>query len=194
MSNSIYDEKIWPRILEKRPELKELAIEIGVENNPQKAKEIRNEYFKTNFGIDSDLSEKEQKFALRLDMVEFAEQRFLNMVVSRGRFAHSVGADEDTSASFKLVLEEFEWTFRDFIELCKKRNVDIKNMSFKEAYEIFLEVIQLKLEYKVPYSKLFVRKLLSMSNLKKEDSLEIKNYFLEADPIMLEEVSQELLL
>lgn len=193
MGNSIYDEKIWSRILEKRPELKKLAIEIGVENNPQKAKEIRDEYFKTNFGIDSNLSEKEQNLALRLNTVEFVEERFLSMVVSRGSFAHSVGANEDSGAAFKLVLEEFEWTFRDFIELCKKKNEDIRTISFKRAYEIFLEVIQLKLEYKVPYTKLFIRKLLSMSSDKETDSLEINNYFLESEPIMIEEISSELL-
>jgi len=188
MSNSIYDENIWPRILEKHPDVKALAVELGVEKEPEKAREIIKK-LGYNFGKGK-LSEKEKNFAVELMTVEFVEQRFLSMVVSTGRFAHSVGADEDAVASFELVLDEFEWTFRDFIELCKKRNVDIKNMSFKEAYEIFLEVIQLKLEYKVPYTKLFIRKLLSMSSSKKEDSLEIKNYFSKVEPKMIEEISE----
>ena len=193
MSNSIYDEKIWERMLEKHSDVKALAVELGVENEPEKAREIRNEYFKTNLGINSTLSEAEKELALKLDTVEFLEERFLSMVVSRGRFAQSVGADEDSGAAFKLVLEEFEWTFRDFIEVCEKKNEDIRTISFKRAYEIFLEVIQLKLEYKVPYTKLFVRKLLSMSSDKEADCLEIRNYFLESESIMLEEISQELL-
>ena len=81
----------------------------------------------------------------------------------------------------------------DFVDTCKKKGENLEKMSFKRAYEIFLEVIELKLQYKIPYTKLFIRQLLKMSSAPKEDSIEIKTYFLENDPTMFENVSQELL-
>lgn len=191
MSYTIYDDKIWQRILEKHPDLRKLAIKTGVENDPKKAKEIRKK-FSHNFGS-NELSETEQSFARKLCSVEFIEQGFLDGVVLKGSFAHSVGADEDALVSFEMVLEDFNWTFRDFIDTCKKRNENLENISFGNAYEIFLEVIVLKLKYKIPYTKLFIKKLLEMSYSKEEDILEIKNYFLENDPTILKEISQELL-
>lgn len=53
-----------------------------------------------------------------------------------------------------------------------------ENSPFQEFYKVFLEVIKLKLDYKVPYTKLFIHKLLETSTMPKEDSLEIKQYFL----------------
>ena len=191
MSYTIYDEQIWCRILEKHPDLNELAIKAGVENNPEKAKEIRKN-FKHNFG-NGKLSEIEKELAIRLASVEFVEQEFINGVVLKGSFAHSVGANDDALAAFDLVLTDFNWTFEDFIETCKRKNENLEKMSFARVYEIFLEVIQLKLEYKIPYTKLFIRQLLKMSNVPKEDSIEIKTYFLENDPTMFENISKELL-
>ena len=190
-SSSIYDEKIWVRILEKYSDLKALAVELGIENEPEKAREIR-EKFRKSFGTGK-LSKTEQELAMKLSSVEFVEQRFLSMIVAKGSLAHSAGADEDAVGALTLVFEEFEWTFRDFIELCEKKKEDIETISFKRAYEIFLEVIQLKMEYKVPYTKLFIRKLLSMSSDKEADSVEIRNYFVKSEPMMFEEISQELL-
>lgn len=191
MSKTIYDVGTWERILDKHPDLKELAIKVGVENNPEKAKEIR-EKSMHNFGIGA-LSKTEQELAIHLASTEFIEQHFFNMVVAKGSFAHRVGADEDALVSFDLILADFDWTFKDFINTCKKKGEDLEKMSFERAYEIFLEVIELKLEYKVPYTKLFVRQLLKMSSAPKEDSIEMKTYFLEKDPTMLENISQELL-
>lgn len=191
MSRTIYDKGIWNRILNKHPDLKELAIKVGVENNPEKAKEIKN-LFKHNFGSGK-LSETEKIFARHLLSTEFIEQGFLNGAVLNGSFAHSVGADEDALAAFNLVLADFDWTFKDFIDACNKKGEDLETMSFKRAYEIFLEVMELKLQYKVPYTKLFIRQLLKMSSAPKEDSIEIKTYFLENDPTMFENISQELL-
>lgn len=116
------------------------------------------------------------------------------MVVAKGTFAHSVGADEDAAVTFNLVIDDFKRSFNDFIRLCESKNVDIKHISFQEAYEIFLEAIILKMEYKIPYTKLFVRQLLQMSDHQKQDSIEIKNYFLKHDIELLSEISSELLL
>lgn len=191
MSKTIYDEGTWSRILNKHPDLKELAIQVGVQNNPKRAEEIKR-LFKHNFGFGK-LSEVEQKLATHLLAVEFTEQGFLNLAVIKGSFAHSAGANEDALAAFDLVLSDFNWTFVNFVNTCKKKGENLERISFKRAYEIFLEVIELKLQYKVPYTKLFVRQLLKMSNTPKEDSIEIKTYFLENDPTMFQNISQELL-
>lgn len=191
MGRTIYDEGIWERILEKHPDLKEAAIKVGTENNVERAKEIRRA-FGNNFGIGK-LSKEEQDFAIRLSSVEFIEQGLLRGIVARGRFAHSVGADEDTAVSFKMVLEDFEWTFRDFLKTCKSRNKKLEELSFQEMYEIFLDEMVLKMEYKVPYTKLFVKRILEMSECK-EDVLEIKTYFLQNDSEMFPKISEELLI
>lgn len=191
MSRTIYDEGTWNRILDKHPDLKELAIQVGIANNPEKAKEIKM-LFKHNFGSGK-LSETEKRFARHLLSTEFVEQGFLNGAVLNGSFAHSAGADEDALAALNLVLADFNWTFMDFVDTCKKKGENLEKISFERAYEIFLEVIELKLEYKIPYTKLFVRQLLKMSSAPKEDSIEIKTYFLENDPTMFENISQELL-
>lgn len=194
MSYTIYDEKIWPRMLEKHPDLKALAIKAGVENNPEKAREIKAK-FKDNIGRTKGiLSETEVELAINLSATEMVEQSFLNMVVLKGSHAYRVGEYGDAWSSFGMVLEDFNWTFKDFIETCEKRNIDLNNISFAKAYEVFLEVIQLKLEYKIPYTKLFIRQLLQMSEYKEKDSLEIQDYFSKNDPIMLKDISCELLL
>lgn len=193
MSYTIYDEKIWPRILEKHSDLKDLAIKAGVKNNPQKAREIKAK-FKNNLGRTDILSETEVQLAIRLSATEMVEQSFLDMVVLKGSMAYNVREYGDALSAFDMVLEDFNWMFKDFIKTCKKRNIDLNNIPFAKAYEVFLEVIQLKLEYKVPYTQLFIRKLLSMSYCKEKDILEIKDYFSENDPLMLKEISCELLL
>lgn len=192
MSYTIYDEKAWKRIVEKYPDLRELAIKTGVEDNPEKAKEISLK-FRHNFGS-NELSESEQELAICLSSTEFVEQQFLEFSVLRGSFAHSVGEEEDALVAFDMILEDFNWTFKDFIESCKRRNENLENISFDKAYEIFLEVIQLKLKYKIPYTKLFIRQLLKTSESKETDALEIKNYFSKNDPTMFQEISQELLI
>ena len=109
MSYTIYDEQIWCRILDKRPNLKELAIKAGVENNPEKAREIRGN-LNPNFGRGK-LSEVEQELAIELMVAEFAEQGFINGVVLKGSFAYSVGANDDALAAFDLVLTDFNIFF-----------------------------------------------------------------------------------
>ena len=78
----------------------------------------------------------------------------------------------------------------------QKRGKKIDNIKFSEAYEIFLYVIKLKIKYQIPYNKLFVRKLISLSPecFKKENSIEIKEYFLEHNQKMLPEIQDELIL
>lgn len=192
MSYTIYDEGIWERVLERYPNLKKLAIEAGVNKNPQRAREIKKRYFRALIG--NGLSEPEQAMARELSLAEFWEQQFLQLLVVKGSLACSAGQYEDAVGPFKMILMDFEWVFRDFIEICQKRKEDLEHMSFERAYGVFLEVIALKLEYKVPYTKLFIRRLLEMSQCRDKDALEIKSYFLKNVPEMLAELSEELLI
>lgn len=193
MAYTIYDEDIWKRIIEKH-NLRNLAIELGVDKNPQKAKEMM-DLFSHSFGLGK-LSEKQRNFCTQLVSVEFIEEDFLDMLVSTGTQHYSVGANDYAMASMELVLSDFEDSFKDFIHECEKREKNIENIKFSEAYEIFLYVIKLKMKYQIPYTKLFVRKLIELSPecFKKEDSLEIKQYFLEKNPDLLPEIQSELVL
>lgn len=193
MANTIYDEDVWKRIIEKH-NLKEQAIELGVYDNPQKAKEMRSIY-EHGFGLGK-LTEQQRNFCTHLVTLEFAEQDFLDMIVFTGNQHCSVGAKDYVEASMRLILADFESSFKDFITECKKREKNIENIKFSDAYEIFLYVIKLKMKYQIPYTKLFVRKLLELSPecFKQEDSLEIKQYFLEKNPEMLPEIQSELVL
>ena len=193
MSYTIYDEEIWPRILEKHSDLKALAIKTGVENKPEKARKIKIK-FKDNLGRTDILSETEIELAINLSATEMVEQSFLDMVVLKGSMAYNVEEYGDALSAFDMILEDFDRTFKDFITTCKKRNIDLNNIPFDKAYEVFLEVIQLKLKYKVPYTKLFIRKILNMSRYKEKYILEIKDYLAKNDPIMLKDISCELLL
>lgn len=190
---TIYDPDIWERILEKH-HLKNFAIELGVDKNPQKAKEMM-ETFNHGFGLGR-LSKKQQQFCSKLVSVKFAEQDFLNILVSTGTQHYSVGANDYMMSSMELVLLDFESSFKEFIYECQKREKSIDNISFSEAYDIFLDVIKLKIKYQVPYTKLFVRKLIELSPecFKREDSLEIRQYFLEKNPKLLIEIQNELIL
>lgn len=192
MRKTIYDKDVWKFILDKYPELRELVIDLGIQDKPEVAKELRNKH--KGFMKLGELTEKERKLVNKLFSIEFVEQNFLDMVVAKGTSAHSVGADEDAIVAFDLVIDDFKSSFNDFIRLCESKNLDIEHISFQEAYEIFLEVIILKMEYKIPYTKLFIRQLLKMSNQQKQDSIEIKNYFLKHDVELLSKISSELLL
>lgn len=187
---TIYSKGIWERILEKHPDLKALAIKSGCENNPKKAQEIR-EAYKRSFGF-GNLSEVERQFAISLVTVEFTEDTFLKHVVSTGTFHNKNGASDYAMAAFDLVLIDFEASFKEWYIEIQKRNM-LENPTFKEYYELFLEIIKLKLDYKIPYTKLFIQKLLKCSAAPKEDSLEIKQYFLKEDPNMLPQVKCELI-
>lgn len=187
---TIYSEEIWKRILEKYPSIKELAIKLGIENNPKRAKEIRKIY-NHNFGF-LDLNNDERELAVRLQAAEFSECIFLKQVVVTGKFHLENGADDYAMAAFDLVLADFEDSFKDWYHEVRKRNIS-KNASFAEFYEVFLDVIKLKMEFKVPYTKLFIHKLLKSSAMPKEDSLEIKQYFLTKNPEILPELEKELI-
>lgn len=193
MECTIYDKGIWERILEKR-NLKELAMEMGVYENPEKAKEMMKE-FRHNFGIGK-LSKKERDFCTELLSAKFVEQDLLHMLVVTGNEHYSAGANDYVVPTMNLVLVDFNNSFEDFIHEWEKRGMKIETMKFSEAYEIFLDVIKLKLKYQVPYTKLFIRKLLEFSPdcFKKEDSLEIKQYFLEKYPDLLPELKEVLLI
>lgn len=193
MAYTIYDDGIWKRIIEKH-NLKELAIKLDVYESPQKAREMV-KTFKHGFG-NGKLSEIQKDFCTHLITVEFVEQNLIEILVTTGSQHYFVGAGDYVKASMHLVLEDFERSFEDFLYECKKRGKKIDNIKFSEAYEIFLYVIKLKIKYQVPYTKLFVRKLISLSSecLKKENSIEIKEYFLEHNQKMLPEIQDELIL
>lgn len=186
---TIYSESIWKRMLDKHLNLKELAIQCGVEKKPQKAKEIREKY-RHNFGL-TELSDTQRNLAAKLASVEFVESYFLEHVVLTGKFHYENGANDYANAAFDLVLADFEDSFRDWLREVQKRNLN-ETSSFAEFYEVFLDVIKLKMDYKVPYTKLFIRKLLKNSSMPKEDSLEIKQYFLKNSPELLLEVKEDL--
>ncbi|MCI8914941.1 MAG: hypothetical protein HFF38_12690 [Lawsonibacter sp.] len=187
---TIYSKGIWERILDKHPDLRELALKCGVENNPQKALEIRQEC-KYNFGFGK-LTDIERDLGIKLQIVEFIESGFLNQVVITGKFHEENGAFDYSAAAFQLVLSDFENSFKDWYREVRKRNM-IETSSFAEFYDVFLEVITLKMEYKIPYTKLFIRKLLENSSNAKADSLEIKQYFLSKSPEILPELIEELI-
>lgn len=193
MAHTIYDDGIWQRIIEKH-NLKEIAIKLDVYQNPQKAKAML-DVFKHSFGYGK-LSEIERDFCRQLLIIKFIEQDMLEKLVLIGSEHYSVGARDYVEASMHLILEDFERSFEEFLYECKKRGKKIDDIKFSEAYEIFLYVIKLKIKYQIPYTKLFVRKLISLSPecFKKEDSLEVQKYFLEHNPKMLPEIQDELIL
>ena len=185
MEKTIYSDGIWERMLEKYPKMKEAAIKCGVVNNPDKAHEISKSY-KHNFGFGV-LSDDEQELGLQLKIIQMKEQFFVDHVVMTGTFHHENGAKDYAIASLELIINDFEDSFKDWRNEIKKRNIS-QNASFSELYKVFLDVIQLKIKYKVPYTKLFVRKLLSNSAMSREDLLEVKEYFLKEDPELLPEL------
>lgn len=187
---TIYSDGIWERMLEKYPELKEKAVQCGVENNPQKAQELRGKY--KSYEERKLLTQTERNLAMTLGNVEFKEIGFLRQVVITGSLHHANGAGDYTMASFELILADFEESFQDWYKEIRKRNIS-ENTSFEQFYEVFLDVIKLKLDYKVPYTKLFIHKLLENSAMPKEDSLEIKQYFLKENPEILPEIKCELI-
>ena len=69
---NISDEKVWRRLLEEDPELKELAIKAGVENNPQRAQEL-NYCYAINCGNGVVQSEAEKALARYLFCANFEE-------------------------------------------------------------------------------------------------------------------------
>ena len=188
---TIFDRDVWKRIIEKY-NLKEVAIALKVYDNPSKAEEMLKVY-KHNFGIGK-LTDEESDFCGKLGIIRFTEENFLHILVSTGTQHCSNGANDYVEASMQLVMEDFENSFKDFIVECRKREVDIETIKFAKAYEIFLYVIKLKIKYKIPYTKLFIRKLLELSPdcYKKDGALEIQQYFLKKDSKMLLEVKDEL--
>ena len=186
---TIFDEKIWSRILEKWPDLKKLAIEVGVVNNPEKAREIYSIY-QQNFGIGK-LSESERELASTLFSVEFVEQHFVKTAISKSILLYGAHQYGETANTFEFVLDDFYWSYEEFWETCKKRFACPEDVSFAVAYEIYIEILQLKPEEIRPsYIKLFVKKLLEIGAFTKS---EIQKYFADYEPNMLQNLSQELL-
>lgn len=187
---TIYSNEIWEQMLEKYPDLRDLTIKCGCENDPQKAKKIRDK-IRGSFG--SKISSCwERKLANCLASIEFREYKFLRQVILTGTQHYNYGSGDYVRASFDLVLSDFNDSFKDWYTEVQKRNMS-ENSSFEEFYNVFLDVIKLKLDYKIPYTKLFISKLLENSDKPKEDSLEIKNYFLRICPELFPEIRSELI-
>lgn len=187
---TIYSNGIWERMLEKYSNLKEATIKCNVQDNPEKAQKI-SQKFRHNFGIET-LSDDEVELGIILWSVESAEENFLNQVVMTGSIHFANGADDYAIASFNLILADFESSFKDWYQETRKRDMS-ENASFGEFYGVFLEIIKLKLNYKIPYTKLFIRRLLENSEQPEEDSLEIKHYLSDKYPEMLPNVKCELI-
>lgn len=164
MSNpTMYDKEIWKRMLEKWPDLKRIALKLGIENNPERAREIRSLLYK--YPAYSTLCEEERKLAILLYSIEFAEQGFIRGVISKSIIEYNAlqyGEAEDT---FELALDDFYNSFKDFLDTCKRRFPNLELVTFDMAYEIYLEVIKLKPEeIKPSYIKLFVKHLIKDDN------------------------------
>ena len=177
MRKTIYDRDAWKFILEKYPKVKRLATELGLQNRPQKVEEMV-ERFK-GFTRAEEFTQKEQELLSSLIILEFSQQEFLPLIEERGSMANLVGAEEDSEAAFQVALVAFDDAFNDFLRICKKRKLYVEYMSFYDAYKIFLEAIVLKMEYRIPLTKLFIKRLLEMRDDKEEFSIEIKKYLLE---------------
>lgn len=187
MCLTIYDEEIWPRIINKYFDAKSLAEKLGVIDDPGKAKEIRKKY-SGNFGIGK-LTDDEKQFALCLVTIEIVEQKFLEGIIERGKSAVTSYQMEDASIIFFLVVEDFEKVFEQLKSECEKNNCSIENMNFEDAYENFLKLIVLKLKYKVPYTKMFVRRMFFLRKDKNNFYLEVLEYFNQKDAAMLIEIN-----
>ena len=92
--------------MEKHTNLKALAIKAGVENNPEKAKEIKAK-FKNNLIRTDILFETEVKLAIRLSATEIVEQSFLDMVALKDSMAYNVREYQDSISAFDMVLKDF---------------------------------------------------------------------------------------
>lgn len=193
MKYTIYSEEVWKRILDDYPDFKVIAIELGLADEPQRAQKLKEDYFK-HMGS-SKFSKLEQEFCNRLASIQFVENDMFRLIISRGKEAMDVGDTEDAVSSFDLILMDFNITFEAFLREIKRRKAkDINELKFAEIFPIFLDTIKVKLDYKIPYTKLFIRKLLKLTPdvFKDEKIFEIKEYFAKEDSLMLMEIQEEL--
>lgn len=80
--------KIWKRALEDDAKLKDLAVKAGVENNPERAKQL-NRCFELDFGIHVCKSKEEQDLAQYLFCMTDPEE--INIAI-QGRIAAAKAA------------------------------------------------------------------------------------------------------
>lgn len=186
MSRTIYETKIWPMVLEKYQDLKEVAFELGLENDPNTAYEIR-QYYDVNFGDDI-LSRRERRFAVCLKSVEFAEQVCVDELLKSVHEARKLGDFCNADIIEKMVRGFFDSDYRFLLMNCQKRNLDVSIVPFSEMYELFFEVNQLRSEYKVTFTTFFIMQFLEMKFLEygedpREVFTEIEKYFKENDEV-----------
>ena len=86
----ISDEKVWKRLLEEYPKLKELVIKAGVENNPQRAQEL-NDCFAINCGDGVVKSEAERELAKYLFCADFDGKGIKSAIEGRIAAARAAG-------------------------------------------------------------------------------------------------------
>ena len=91
---NISDEKDWKRLLEEDSELKELAIKAGVENNPQRAKELK-DCFALNSGEGVVQSEAERELARYLFCTDFDMEKIKSAIAGRIIAARNAGISID---------------------------------------------------------------------------------------------------
>lgn len=72
MRQTMFEENLWKRTLERYPELKKVAIKAGVENEPKKAEEIKQKVSRSMGS--KEISEIEIELAIVLASVEIEEQ------------------------------------------------------------------------------------------------------------------------
>ena len=184
---TIFDEDIWPIILEENIALKDLAKSLGMEKDPIKARKMYDEYHGKITKM-LELTKEEQAFVIELCSLVMVKQNLTSLLVMKGTFATQTGNSEDATGAFLMLLDDFEASFNSFLKEVQKRNIDFSNISFEKAYEIFLEVIVLKKNVIVPYTKLFIAKLLEFSMNKEEDEKEIREVIIRKYPDIYNEI------
>lgn len=192
MRKSIYNRDAWEYVLEKYPDLKRQAVELGLENRPGRVKEMRKEFKESG---KKTFTEKEIAFLINVGGIEFVEERLWPALKKRADEATLAGAIEDKGPILEVLSDLSESVFDEFLKSCNKRNLDVEHMAFSDAYNIFLGLIVLKMENRVTLTKYFIKRLLEMREDKEEFSTEIKNYFMkQKDYEVLAEIRKNLLL
>lgn len=90
----IYDERNWKDFLESHPELKKLVIKAGLENNPERVKELDGA-FAWNFAREIVRSKAEEELALHLFAYDYRHPDSLNNILkARIAIAKEAGIDD----------------------------------------------------------------------------------------------------
>ena len=91
---NLSDKKVWKRLLEQDPKLKELAIKAGVKNNPKRAEELKG-CFALNGGRGVVKSEEERELAEYLFCADFDGSKLRAAINGRIIAARAAGISID---------------------------------------------------------------------------------------------------